>query len=72
MARDVGDRKFPPDAAALIATVVERDAQFYDPAISEQAVQRMNAFAQSVGNLSGPVPYEHVVATRCCPLWTGG
>ena len=72
LARDVGDRKFPPDAAALIATVVERDAQFYDPAISEQAVQRMNAFAQSVGNLSGPVPYEHVVATRCVPLWTGG
>jgi ABC-type nitrate/sulfonate/bicarbonate transport system substrate-binding protein len=70
LAREVGDRKFPPESAALIATVVERDTQFYDPVISEEAVRRMNAFAQSVGNLSGPVPYEQVVATRCRPLWT--
>lgn len=72
LARRVGDRKFPPDAAALIASIVERDAPFYDPVISEEAVQRMNAFAQSVGNLSGPVPYEQVVAKRCIPLWTAG
>ena len=72
LAREVGDRKFPPESASLIATIVERDAQFYDPAISEEAVQRMNDFAQSVGNLSGPVSYEQVVATRCCPLWAGG
>jgi ABC-type nitrate/sulfonate/bicarbonate transport system substrate-binding protein len=70
LAREVGDRKFPPESAALIATVVERDTQFYDPVISEEAVRRMNAFAQSVGNLSGPVPYEQVVAMRCRPLWT--
>ncbi|MDA1323407.1 MAG: ABC transporter substrate-binding protein, partial [Proteobacteria bacterium] len=71
-AREVGARKFPPESAALIASVVERDAPFYDPAITEDAVQRLNSFAQSVGQLSGPVPYEQVVATRCCPLWTGG
>jgi len=72
LAREVGDRKFPPESAALIAAVVERDAPFYDPVISEDNVQRMNSFAQSVGQLTGPVPYEQVVATRCCPLWTGG
>ena len=72
LAREVGDRKFPPESAALIAAVVERDAPFYDPVISEDNVQRMNFFAQSVGQLTGPVPYEQVVATRCCPLWTGG
>jgi ABC-type nitrate/sulfonate/bicarbonate transport system substrate-binding protein len=71
LAREVGDRKFPPDAAALIATIVERDSGFYDPIITEEAVQRMNAFAQSVGHLSGPVPYDQVVATRCRRLWTG-
>jgi len=72
LAREVGDRKFPPESAALIAAVVERDAPFYDPVISEDNIQRMNSFAQSVGQLTGPVPYEQVVATRCCPLWTGG
>jgi ABC-type nitrate/sulfonate/bicarbonate transport system substrate-binding protein len=70
LAREVGARKFPPDAAALITGIIERDAQFYDPAISEDAVRRLNAFAQSVGHLSGPVPYDQVVATRCIPLWT--
>jgi len=72
LAREVGDRKFPPESAALIATVVERDAPFYDPVISDDNVQRINSFAQSVGQLTGLVPYEQVVATRCCALWTGG
>ena len=43
---------------------------FYDPVISETAVRHLNAFAQSIGHLSGPVPYQRVVATRCRPLWT--
>ena len=72
LAREVGMRKFPPESAALIAAIVERDARFYDPVISEEAVQRLNAFAQSVGQLTGPVPYEQVVATRCRGLWVGG
>ena len=70
LAQEVGARKFPPDSAALIANVVARDAPFYDPVIPEIAIERMNAFAQSVGHLSGPVAYEDVVATRCRPLWT--
>jgi ABC-type nitrate/sulfonate/bicarbonate transport system substrate-binding protein len=72
LAREVGMRKFPPQPAALIAAVVARDAPFYDPVISEAAVRHLNAFAQSVGHLTGPVPYDRVVATRCRPLWTGG
>ena len=72
LARAVGDRLFPPEAAALIASIVERDAQFYDPAITQDAVERLNAFAQSVGQLTGPVAYEQVVASRCRPLWTDG
>jgi len=71
LAREVGNRKFPAESAAIIANVVERDAPFYDPAITEDTVQRLNSFAQSVGQLSGPVSYDKVVATRCCPLWTG-
>ncbi len=72
IAREVGRRKFPPEMAALIASIVERDARFYDPVISETAVRNLNGFAQSIGHLTGPVPYEQVVATRCRPLWTGG
>jgi len=66
---EVGRRKFPADAAALIATIVKRDAPFYDPVITEEAVAGMNRFAQSVGHLPGPVPYEQVVAVRFRDLW---
>ena len=72
IAREVGTRKFPPDSADLITTIVERDAQFYDPVISETAIQRLNAFAKSIGHLPELVPYEQVVATRCRRLWTDG
>jgi ABC-type nitrate/sulfonate/bicarbonate transport system substrate-binding protein len=70
VARDVGKRKFPPDAAELIANVVARDAEFYDSVITEEMILKMNRFAQSVGHLSGPVPYEQVVALQLRDLWT--
>jgi NitT/TauT family transport system substrate-binding protein len=69
LAREVGGRKFPKDAADLISKVVARDVEFYDPVISEEAVTKMNRFAQSVGHLSGPVPYENVVAVQFRELW---
>ena len=69
LAVEVGRRKFPPDAAALIARVVERDTPFYDPIITEEAVISLNRFAQTVGHLSGPVPYERVVAVGFRHLW---
>jgi len=69
LAQDVGRRKFPKDAAELIARVVERDVPFYNPVVSEEAVTKMNRFAQSVGHLSGPAPYANVVAIRFRELW---
>jgi NitT/TauT family transport system substrate-binding protein len=69
LAREVGQRKFPKAAAELIAKVVERDVPFYDPVISEEAVAKMNRFARSVGHLSGPIPYEKVVAVQLRELW---
>ncbi len=68
-AAEVGKRRFPPDAAELIATLVKQDSPFYDPAISAEAVAGLNRFAQSVGLLPGPVPYEQVVAVRFRDLW---
>jgi ABC-type nitrate/sulfonate/bicarbonate transport system substrate-binding protein len=71
LAQKIGRSKFPPDAAALIARTIERDVSFYDPVITEEAVAGMNAFAQAIGYLPGPVPYEQVVDVRMRPLWTG-
>src|SRR4029077_4641485 len=70
LAAEVGGRKFPKEAAELIATIVERDAPFYDPVISKEAIVGLNRFAQSVGHLPRPVPYEDVVAVRFRDLWT--
>lgn len=69
LAAEVGRRKFPPEAAALIAAIVERDAPFYDPVIYEDAVAALNRFACSIGHLPHPVPYEQVVAVRYRDLW---
>lgn len=69
LAREVGLRKFPADAAALIANVVARDAVFYDPAISAEAVAKMNRFAHSVGHMSKLVAYEDVAAIRYRDFW---
>ena len=53
LARKVGLGKFPKDAAELIANVVARDVEFYEPSISEERVDKMNRFAESVGRLFG-------------------
>lgn len=68
-AAEVGKRRFPPDAAELIAAIIERDLPFYDAAISEEAVNGLNRFAQSVGLLAEPVSYEQVVAVQFRDLW---
>lgn len=68
-ATEVGKRLFPPTEAGLIATLIERDLPFYDPLISAEVVESVNRFAQAVGLLSKPVPYDQVVATRFCDLW---
>jgi NitT/TauT family transport system substrate-binding protein len=70
LAEEVGRRKFPPDAAALVAAVVSRDVVFYNPYIQREDVAGMNQFAQSTGYLSGPVTYEQVAAVRYRELWT--
>lgn len=70
LATEVGNRLFPPAEAGMIADIIRRDLPFYDPIISAGAVSRMNQFAQDIGLLSAPVPYEQVVYTEVQPLWT--
>lgn len=65
----VGKKRFPPAEAELIAELVRRDLPYYDPNIPVEKVTSMNRFAQDIGLLSAPVPYERVVATEFSHLW---
>lgn len=69
-ATEVGKKSFPPVEAELIGQLVARDAEFYEPSISEQSISELNRFAQAVGLLPSPVPYDQVVATQFQSLWS--
>jgi NitT/TauT family transport system substrate-binding protein len=68
-ATEVGMKRFPPSEAELIAELIRRDVPYYDPTITEETVTHMNRFAQDIGLLSAPVPYDQVVATQFSHLW---
>ena len=68
----VGQKRFPPREAGLIAGIVRRDLPFYDASIGEASVAAMNAFARDMGVLVGDVAYEEIVATRFRQLWIAG
>ena len=69
LATKVGRAVFPPAEAELIAATVERDLPYYDPAISEMAIAGINRFAMAIGLLTGPVPFEQVVALQFRQIW---
>ena len=60
-ATEVGNKRFPPTEAGLIAELIRRDAPFYSASISSATVESMNRFARELGLLSRPVKYEDVV-----------
>ena len=68
-ATEVGNKRFPPSEAELIAELVRRDLPYYDPTISESTVASMNRFARDIGLLGADVPYDRVVATEFSHLW---
>jgi ABC-type nitrate/sulfonate/bicarbonate transport system substrate-binding protein len=65
----IGAKRFPPSEAELITELVRRDLPYYDHRIRESTVDHMNRFAQTVGLLSTPVPYDKIVATSFTPVW---
>ncbi|HML14478.1 MAG TPA: ABC transporter substrate-binding protein, partial [Xanthobacteraceae bacterium] len=69
LATRVGEKLFPPEQAALIAELIRRDLPYYDAAISPHTVAAVNRFAQDLGLLAGPAPYEAVVAADLAALW---
>jgi ABC-type nitrate/sulfonate/bicarbonate transport system substrate-binding protein len=62
LATRIGRKLFPPAEAELIAELIRRDLPYYTTGISRDFVAGMNAFARSMGILSGDVPYEAIVA----------
>jgi ABC-type nitrate/sulfonate/bicarbonate transport system substrate-binding protein len=68
-ATEAARQRFPPQEAALIAELIRRDLPYYDPTISAEVVSRLQDFAQHVGLLAAPVPYEQVVAVEFGHLW---
>ena len=72
LAARVGDRRFPPREAGLIAGIVRRDLPFYDASISAASIAAINAFARDMGVLARDVPYERIVATQFRQAWSAG
>jgi ABC-type nitrate/sulfonate/bicarbonate transport system substrate-binding protein len=68
-ATKVGEKWFPAFEASLIATLVERDLPYYDPAISKDTFDKMCRFVQTTGLTKGVGRYEDVVATQFANLW---
>src|SRR5256885_12756582 len=71
-ATEVGNKRFPPREAGLIAGIIRRDLPFYDAAISERSVAAINEFARSMSVLDDDVPYADIVATQFSDLWRSG
>ena len=71
LAAEAARKHFPAAELALIPELVGRDAPYYDPAISMETVDSLNAFARATGLLSGAPAYERVVATQFQSLWRG-
>jgi ABC-type nitrate/sulfonate/bicarbonate transport system substrate-binding protein len=69
LARQVGERLFPPREAALIEDLIRRDLPYYDASISPDFVDGMNQFARDLGILTGHPSYADVVATPFSALW---
>jgi len=69
LATQAGERLFPADQAGLIAHLIRRDLPYYDATIAPRTVVAVNRFARDLGLLSGPVPYETVVAADLAALW---
>jgi NitT/TauT family transport system substrate-binding protein len=69
LATTVGNKRFPPHEATLIANIVRRDLPYYEAAVTPASVAAINAFARDVGVLAADVPYGQIVATQFRDLW---
>jgi ABC-type nitrate/sulfonate/bicarbonate transport system substrate-binding protein len=69
LATKVGREVFPDQEAEVIATLVERDAPFYQAGISHEAVDGLNRFCVARQLMTQAMPYDQLIATQLRPLW---
>jgi ABC-type nitrate/sulfonate/bicarbonate transport system substrate-binding protein len=69
LATEVGQALFPAMEAGLIAGLIERDLDFYNPAITPEAVDGLVAFARASGLTGRKLTYDQVVAPGVRDLW---
>jgi hypothetical protein len=70
LAGQIGRKVFPPVEASLIRNVIARDLPFYQPQISDDAVNGLIGFSRNVGLLSGAPSIDDVVAKEFRRYWT--
>lgn len=68
-ATPVAERLFPPDEARLTATLIARDAPFYDPSIGADQLRSLVAFARRQGLTGQDFDLDDLVSTRFRDLW---
>ena len=69
LATQVGQKRFPPQQAALIAELIRRDLPYFDASIPVAAVDGMNKFTRDLELVRNDVPYDRIVATQFQDLW---
>jgi NitT/TauT family transport system substrate-binding protein len=69
LAAEIGRRLFPPQEAALIETLINRDLPFYEATIHRRSMAALNRFCIESGLLDFDQPYEQTVATQFDVLW---
>lgn len=70
LATKVGEALFPPVEASLIAELVSRDREYYDPVISPKSLAGVADFTRSTGLTDGELDYEQIVPAAARKLWT--
>jgi NitT/TauT family transport system substrate-binding protein len=69
LATEIGRKRFPAMEAELIAELIRRDREFYDPAISPEAVSGLVGFTKAAGRTTGEADYDQVVSSAAVKLW---
>ncbi len=71
LAKVVGNKVFPGgDEVEIMPTLIARDAPFYDPTITPEAVNGLNEFAIANKLITQPLAFEDIVATQFKHLWS--
>jgi ABC-type nitrate/sulfonate/bicarbonate transport system substrate-binding protein len=70
LATQAARRLFPPEENGMIASLIARDVEYYEPRITQDAVEDAVRFANHVGLLAESVRFDELVPAQFRALWT--